>query len=181
MRVASMFRFLDCRPPSPTQAKAFSRLGVLIKACSRLTGAVPSCAGRRGLASALAPTPLTPRPVRACSSHMVGMLRMFCGRTAPSLLSRLSCTGKVSGTWPDISMQTCICPMLKLKSFTSQVPEARALPLKRRSPAAVPGMGYHGMLGLMRGPLLFGAYKAPGQQRQTETVGGKILSPQALS
>ena len=36
------------RPPSPAQAQAFLNLGVLIKACSRLTGAVPSCAGRRG-------------------------------------------------------------------------------------------------------------------------------------
>ena len=37
------------RPPSPSQAKAFSRIGALIKACSRLTGAVPSCAGRKPL------------------------------------------------------------------------------------------------------------------------------------
>ena len=37
------------RPRSPVQAQVVSRIGVLIRACSRLSGAVPVCAGHRGL------------------------------------------------------------------------------------------------------------------------------------
>ena len=181
------------RPPSSAQVQAFTRLGVLIKACSRLTGAVPSCAGRRG--------PFTAARLNEVLDFMTrsGLgPGTYASSTLPGKGEYLPHAGgapEVLRPYGPISAQQVVLHGRGQWDLAQHLDADTYMPYVEPEVLRFPGTfgpcpsfekedkrevlelcriwDTHGILGLTKGPLpqreltrVFGAYKAPGKQRQ---------------
>ena len=151
------------RPPSELQAEAFERIGVLVRACSRQAGAVPSCAGRRGLHTAarlsevcsfLSRSGVGPgtysSEVAPTSFLTLRGGRPSCGPMAPYPPSKLLCMAQLSGTLQLTWTLSFSCPtsslVLRLQCNFREGGKEELLELCRIWDA-------RGLLGLTTGPL----------------------------
>ena len=165
------------RPSSPIQVQAYARIGMLVRACSRHT----ACAGRKGL-----------RTAARLQEVLAFMSRsgLCAGMYAADGASPGESAFVPHTEWGvDVS---CPIPSLRSRGFLAPMGLLQLLSV-RTGPSFSSSLRFgtcHGLLGLTVGPLpdrcptrVFGAFKAPGKQRQigdrrgVNSLEARVLGP----